>query len=150
MKTFSALLVLCEGNPPVTNGLSSHRASDVELWCFLWCQPEWTVEQTVDRQVNWDVLMSIWRYSNVYRHILCVYVLIEIPSECSGRPFNTYFLKSVMDSQEIRIMTSYKYTWHGNAFRVARPLCGECTHLAIFNTSTNEDIGARSRYLRQG
>ena len=27
----------CEGNPPVTVGIPSQRASHEELWCFLWC-----------------------------------------------------------------------------------------------------------------
>ena len=45
METFSALLALCEGNPPVTGGLPL-RASNVGLWCFLWSAPEQTVRQT--------------------------------------------------------------------------------------------------------
>ena len=34
MKLLSALLTLCEGNPPVISGSPSQRASDAELWCF--------------------------------------------------------------------------------------------------------------------
>ena len=34
METFSALLAICVGNSPVT------KASDAELWCFLWSPPE--------------------------------------------------------------------------------------------------------------
>ena len=37
MEIFSALLVICAGNSPVS-------VSDAELWCFLWPAPEWTVE----------------------------------------------------------------------------------------------------------
>ena len=36
MEIFSALLALCEGNPPVTGGFSLTKANDAELWCFLW------------------------------------------------------------------------------------------------------------------
>ena len=36
---FSALLTICEGNPPVTSGFALQRASAAELWCFLWCRP---------------------------------------------------------------------------------------------------------------
>ena len=32
METLSALLALCEGNPPFTGGFPSQRASNVELW----------------------------------------------------------------------------------------------------------------------
>ena len=35
---------LCEGNPPVTAGFPSQRASNVQLWCFLLSQHEWAVE----------------------------------------------------------------------------------------------------------
>ena len=53
METFSALLTLCEGNPPVTGGFPSQRTvtrSDAE-WCFLWSAPQQTVEQAIE---IWD------------------------------------------------------------------------------------------------
>ena len=37
MMSWHALLVLCEGNPPVTGGFPSQRASNMKFWCFLWC-----------------------------------------------------------------------------------------------------------------
>ena len=43
METFSALLALCAGNSSVT-GEFPDKASDAELWCFLWSAPEWTIE----------------------------------------------------------------------------------------------------------
>ena len=36
-ETVSALLALCEGNPPLTGRFLLQRASNVELWCFLCC-----------------------------------------------------------------------------------------------------------------
>ena len=36
MDTLSALLALCEGNPPVTGGFLSQRASNAEIWCFFY------------------------------------------------------------------------------------------------------------------
>ena len=50
MKTFSASLAPCEGNPPVT------KASNVKPWCFLWCTSEQTAEQTVQILVIWDAI----------------------------------------------------------------------------------------------
>ena len=38
METFSALLVLCAENSPVTMN-SPHNSSDGELWCLLWSVP---------------------------------------------------------------------------------------------------------------
>ena len=35
METLSTLLALCEGNPPVTGGFPSQRASNVDFWCLL-------------------------------------------------------------------------------------------------------------------
>ena len=34
-------------------------ASDVELWCFLWCAPEQTAEQTIEMLVIWDAIVLI-------------------------------------------------------------------------------------------
>ena len=35
------------------------KASDVELWCFLWSAPEQTVEQTIPMPVIWDAIALI-------------------------------------------------------------------------------------------
>ena len=39
METFSSLLALCAGNSPVTSEFPRTKASDAELWCFLWSAP---------------------------------------------------------------------------------------------------------------
>ena len=36
MEIFSALLALCAGNSPMTGEFPAQRASNAELWCFLW------------------------------------------------------------------------------------------------------------------
>ena len=59
MGIFSALLALCEGNPPITGGFPSQSASDAEIWCFLSCTYEQTIEQTQGRrwfQTPWPSL----------------------------------------------------------------------------------------------
>ena len=35
------------------------KASDAELWCFLWSVPKQTVEQTMARLVIWDAIVLI-------------------------------------------------------------------------------------------
>ena len=35
------------------------KASDAELWCFLWSAPVQTVEQTIETPVIWDATMLI-------------------------------------------------------------------------------------------
>ena len=64
METIFALMALCEGNPPVIDGFPSQRASDAGLWSLHLCRPEQIAEQTVDGQVNWNVLTLIWHYCN--------------------------------------------------------------------------------------
>ena len=50
---------------PLWGETTSHRwipltkASDAELWCFLWSMPEQTVEQTIDTPVIWEAIASI-------------------------------------------------------------------------------------------
>ena len=44
-ETISALLALCEGNPPVTGGwIPLTKANEAKYWCFLWSAPEQTVK----------------------------------------------------------------------------------------------------------
>ena len=67
METFSALLALCAGNSPVTGKIPLTKASDAELWCFLWSAPEQTVEQTIEPlMVGWleTPSRSLWRHCN--------------------------------------------------------------------------------------
>ena len=40
METFSALLAICTGNSPVPRWIPHTKASDAELWCFLWSASE--------------------------------------------------------------------------------------------------------------
>ena len=50
---------------PLCREFTGHRwihltkASDAELWCFLWSPPEYTVEQTIVRLVIWDAIAFI-------------------------------------------------------------------------------------------
>ena len=57
METFSTLLDLCEGNPPITGGFSSLRpvtqSFDVSF------APEQTVKQTIVTPVIWDASVLI-------------------------------------------------------------------------------------------
>ena len=35
------------------------KASDAELWCFLWSTPDQTFEQTTEMPVIWDAIVLI-------------------------------------------------------------------------------------------
>ena len=63
METFSALLALSDGNPPVTGWFPSRRARNVEIWRFF-CLCEQTVEQTTELLLIWDVMTLMWRHYN--------------------------------------------------------------------------------------
>ena len=62
--TLYTFLALCEGNPPVTGGFPSQRASNVELLCLVWCHPEQAIKQTSEMPVIWD-MMLMWHHSNI-------------------------------------------------------------------------------------
>ena len=40
----------------VTGEFPLKKASDSELWCFIWSAPEQTVEQTIETHVIWDAV----------------------------------------------------------------------------------------------
>ena len=40
-------------------GIPFTKASDAEVWCFLWPAPEQTVEQTIGTPVIWDAILLI-------------------------------------------------------------------------------------------
>ena len=63
---------------PLCRVLPGHRripltkASDAELWCFLWSTPEQTVGQTIRTPVIWDAnAFFLWRHSNgIWWHLV--------------------------------------------------------------------------------
>ena len=59
MEALSALLALCGGNP-------STKASDAELWCFLWCAPEQTFEKKLRSRLFETPSNSLSRHCNDY------------------------------------------------------------------------------------
>ena len=59
METFSALLALCEGKPPVTGGFPPQRPVTQSIDVFFWSAPEQTVEQKVEMSVIWDTIALI-------------------------------------------------------------------------------------------
>ena len=51
------------------------KASNAERWCFLWCAPQQTAEQTVDMLVIWDAMSLImaslkWFISSIQELIM--------------------------------------------------------------------------------
>ena len=60
MELLTALLALCEGNPPATGGFPSQRTSDMGFEFFLfWCNPKQAIEQTVELPEIWDGITLI-------------------------------------------------------------------------------------------
>ena len=64
------MMTLSNGNifrviGPLWGEFTAHRwipltkASDAELWCFLWSGTEQTAEQTIETPVNWDAIVLI-------------------------------------------------------------------------------------------
>ena len=59
METFFMLLAhTSDGWIPLT------KASDAELWCFIWSAPGQAVEQTIEMLLIWDASRSLWYHFN--------------------------------------------------------------------------------------
>ena len=54
METFSALLAICMGISLVSGEFT--KASNAELWCFLWPVPEQTAEEAIETPVVRDAI----------------------------------------------------------------------------------------------
>ena len=54
METLSALVAPLWGK---SNGFPSQGVNNVELWYFLCCQPQQSVEQTVELPMIWDTMV---------------------------------------------------------------------------------------------
>ena len=57
LETLSPLLVLSDGDPLVTGGFPSQRASDVELWCFLFC-----LGKLLNQQLSCQLVEISWHH----------------------------------------------------------------------------------------
>ena len=73
MEIFSALLAFCKRNSPAIGGFPYTKASDAELWCFIWSAPEQTIEQRIETPVIWDaiaiIMTSLWCIINTHSKI---------------------------------------------------------------------------------
>ena len=47
------------GEPTGHRWIPLTKASDLELWCFIWSAPEETVQQTIEMLVIWDTVELI-------------------------------------------------------------------------------------------
>ena len=59
METFSTLLALCAGNSPGYQWIPLTKASDTELWWFLWSVQEQMAVKALDTPVIWDAITLI-------------------------------------------------------------------------------------------
>ena len=54
MESFSALMRNWSFAKGIHRWIPVTKASDAELWYFLWSAPQQTVEQTIETPVIWD------------------------------------------------------------------------------------------------
>ena len=87
METFSTLLALVRGNrSPV---IHSTKASNAELWCFIWYVPEQTVESTIDTPVIGEPSRSLWRQCDVCTNIQPFTVFLIFEQDASAYVMET-------------------------------------------------------------
>ena len=65
METFSASLALCEVNPPVTGGIALTKASNTELWCFLYLRLNKRLSKQSRRWWFETPSRPLWRHCNI-------------------------------------------------------------------------------------
>ena len=86
METFSALLAFGCGVFAGHRWIPRTKASDAELWCFLWSAPEPTDMKTMRRRWFETPSPSLWRHCNASSQSMCM---------CSF-PFFMFYLFSLL------------------------------------------------------
>ena len=137
METFSALLAICAGNTPVTGHRT--KASDAELWCFLWSAPE-TVEYTMLRLMIWDAIVPImtslscdfllpgkcpdrfWKLNNTSLLGGILVPGLNTPDGCKGWCLNNSTCVAVDFNKEVR-QCFFHTTLTGTLQSGTRPCC---------------------------
>ena len=68
-KGFFAFLALCDGNPSITGGIPSHRASNTGFYVFFEVIPIKLLNKyLIVMSLIWDAMTLIWRHCNVDLH----------------------------------------------------------------------------------
>ena len=70
METFSMLLAICVGNSPVNSELPRTKASNVELWCFLWSALVACINSWVNNGEVGDLRCHHTHYDSIVMHYL--------------------------------------------------------------------------------
>ena len=66
METFSTLLTLCEGSPPVTGGLPSQRPTTRSFGVFFYLCLNKRLSKTIKTLVIWDAIVLIMTLQQCY------------------------------------------------------------------------------------
>ena len=88
----------------VTGGFPSQTASDGEIRCFLWCQPEETIERTFEGQVHCEVLTPIWRHRNVAFLRLTYEVTLKDTAKSNSLQWRHNGCDSVLNHQHLHCL----------------------------------------------
>ena len=59
VETLSVLVALCEWNPLFIGGLQSQRASNIDILCFIYWQPEQAIGYTAELPVMYDAMPHV-------------------------------------------------------------------------------------------
>ena len=120
-------------NPPVD---SLAKVSYAELWRFLWCAPEQTIEQRMEMTVIWDAMISMWRHcdgfgSYGYRNKRILMIITILYWQESQSNFNQvllrFFGRDCSHQRGTDIWWRHdpaSWQWHGNYFHITGPLWG--------------------------
>ena len=124
MEAFSALLALCERNPPVTGGFSPTKASHAKLWCFLWSTPEKKPVEQANRYAG-DLRRHRTHYDVTVTRMAEALVIIPQTVNLEAYSHNLYNIFKLYNSFNFHFNYPIKFwyavlpSWHAQIYGLA-------------------------------
>ena len=105
MEALSVSLALYVGNPSMTGGFHSQRASSTELWCFLWCAPKHLNKQVNKYWSRWWFQTPWWSCDVIVMQFLPTIIQVGCKIYFIVRPFSlTDCWKNVAPALETELL----------------------------------------------
>ena len=125
METLLVLLALCEGNPPVTGGFPSQRASKAKFWFCICCTATYAVVQTVGLPLIWNAVTFMWCNISLSR---CKKMLTNpVPNFFVTPPvwYVLWFVSYIINRQLYQNISTWRLSHHFNflSMSMAQSVC---------------------------
>ena len=127
---------------PFVEGTTGHRwnpttkASDTELWCFIWSAPEQVIAQTMKTPVIWDAIAPLWRPCNDI--ITAAFGLYSRNIHISPIPAQYGMSVESIFEKNVHVIEFY-FRSSGSAPKSIQKRTSQC-HLPSFNTPQSDNV----------